>query len=308
MRIAVIANPRAARHRRTSNLIDRFRGLAPEVETLVSTTLDDLGEYALKLAQDPPDGIAISGGDGTISLTVTALRTAFAGQPMPPVIPLKSGSMNMIPSSVGVRRDPIKELKAILNYQPSDWRREWRDTVQIDGRFGCLFGFGFVTNFLDYYYESGNTGPARAARVLADTIVSTIIRSDLMRRLFARCPGRLRIDDGPWEHREWLAVLVQTIENLGIGFYPAYRAFEQDGGFHVLATDLSPGGLVRHISYLRRGRPWPAKANTIDQSARKLEFEVSGPTKYMLDGELYVSRTNLVVEPGPPIEFVRAPG
>jgi diacylglycerol kinase family enzyme len=284
-------------------LVERYRRLDSSLRVYESTTLARLDEICAELAADPPAVVAVSGGDGTLSLTVTALRRAFGERPVPRVLPLRGGTMNMVANSVGTR-GPVGELRAALQ-GPEGLVVARRETLVVEGRTGFIFGVGLVTNFLDAYYAGRGTGPWKAALVVLRAIWAVLTRNAFYRRIFGTVAGRIEVaereHDGPWT-----AVLVQTIENLGIGFRPCYRALAQPGSFHLLATGVGPGTLVRRLSRIFRGRPWPA-GEALDRLCARIRLRGDAPFTYTLDGELYRSDApSLEVAIGRPVEFVRA--
>lgn len=279
--IALVFNPAAASNRRQA------RQLLPQLEALdgirlyVTESLEDLERAADAIASETPDYLAISGGDGTISHTLTAVRQR-RGE-LPPVALLRGGSMNMVANSVGAARDPLMAVRGLLNLEPT--REVQRDTMRINGRLGFIFGLGLVTNFLEAYYAGAYTGPRRAAAVVAQVVGSTVVRGSLSRQVFRRCRGTVLMDNRV-DRRDWTVILAQTIENLGIGFTPSYRAFETPGTFHVLGGDISPGRFVGHLNYVYKGRAWPVEANMLDDTGQRMRFESDEPFLYTVDGEL----------------------
>lgn len=299
-RVLVIANPAAAGHVRRPQLAATYAELGG-VDVVTTRSLDELDAVARSVVASPPALLAISGGDGTLSLTLTALAAAAGGMPDWPILPLRAGSMNMIHRSVGVPADPVVALRQAARGTMA----APRTTMHVEGRYGFIFGFGLVTNFLKLYYDGPGRGPVKAAKTVARAVAAVATGSPLRERLFRRVDGELSADGGR-VHREaaFSAVLMQTIENLGIGFRPCYRAFEDPARAHLLATDLSAPGIVGRLSYIFRGRPW-ATPRTSDEVVADLTFRASSPFTYTLDGELYDCNGELRVDVGPPVHFVR---
>lgn len=301
--IELLVNPHARRHRVDPMLLSAYRSLAG-VSVHVTQHLDELPAACARIAAAGPSLVAISGGDGTISLGISELRRAFGERPLPPVIPLMGGTMNMVGHSVGIVANPLRALDRILAMAPETRPTHVRDTLQVEGRTGFIFGLGLVTNFLDIYYDGPRTGPVKAAEVVAKGVVGVAKQNAYAKRMFRRQSGRLAFDDRSVD-AEWTAVLVQTIENLGIGFRPMYRAHERPGTFHMLATDLSAVQVVNHLPLIFRGRPWPTTRMRDVVTDRIVFSPPSGETcGYTLDGELYRTAADIRVEIGPPVTFV----
>lgn len=302
MKAGLIANPHARQHRKRPALLGAY-GELPGVSAHVTSTLDDLPAACAALAEARPPLIAIAGGDGSLSLAISGLRAVWGDEPLPPIVPLMGGTMNMVANSIGLPSDPLATMRRLLDAPVAALPRHRRDTLVAEGRTGFIFGIGLVTNFLEVYYDGPRTGPVKAAEVLARAVVAVVKRNALYHRLFRRQPASLQLDALPPDAADWTAVLVQTIENLGIGFRPMYRAYAEPGRFHVLATDMSAVQLVNHLPLIFRGRPWP-HAGMRDRLAERLQLEVSDEAMYTLDGELYSFRGRLDVVAGPSVEFV----
>ncbi len=301
--IELLANPHARRHRADPTLLAVYRAL-PGVAVHVTQTLDELPAACAQIAAANPPLIAISGGDGTISLGISQLRSAFGTRPLPPIVPLMGGTMNMVGHSIGIVSNPRRALERVLHMAAETRPTHVRDTLQVGGRTGFIFGLGLVTNFLEIYYDGPRTGPIKAAEVVARGVVGVAKQNAYAKKMFSRQPGVL-LYEGARAEADWTAVLVQTIENLGIGFRPMYRAHERPGTFHMLATDLSAVQVVNHLPLIFRGRPWPT-TRMRDVVTDRLRFTppAGEGCSYTLDGELYTSGSDVLVEVGPPVTFV----
>lgn len=303
--IAVLANPHARRHRADPMLMSGYRGL-DGVRVHATRSLEELPGACAEIAAASPPVIAISGGDGTLSLGVSELRRAYGGRPLPPIAALPGGTMNMVAHSLGHASNPLRLLQTLASLPEEGRRLHRRDTLVVEGRSGFIFGLGLVTNFLEIYYDGPRTGPIKAAEVVAKGVVGVAKRNAYAKRMFRRQPGRLSIGGREIE-AEWSAILVQTIENLGIGFRPMYRAHERPGAFHALATDLSAVQIVNHLAYIFRGKPWPTSRMHDVVDARLVFTPPPEGCGYTLDGELYRSAAPILVEVGPAVEFVTPP-
>lgn len=297
--VSLIFNPSAAGNRRRGQPLLNKLNAVTGVRMYVTESLDDLQRAADQIAGHGAGCLAIGGGDGTISHTLSALRERLAV--LPRIALLRGGSMNMVANSIGAGKDPVATVTALANGVTC--REVWRNTMDVGGRLGFIFGLGLVTNFLEAYYSGTYTGPRRAALVVMQTIGSTLLRGQLSKRVFRRCRGSLHIC-GRAEIRDWTVILAETIENLGIGFKPAYRALEQLGKFHVLGGDISPASFVGHLSYVYKGRPWPKELHMLDELANRMRFESLEPFLYTVDGELLQAEHSLNVHVVEPTRFL----
>src|SRR5207302_3615944 len=77
--IAIIANPNARRNREWPLAAQQLRKAAPGAPILETRNADELAKAARALAADRPRVLAIAGGDGTVTHTVTALFKEMDG-------------------------------------------------------------------------------------------------------------------------------------------------------------------------------------------------------------------------------------
>src|SRR5205807_5959871 len=82
--IAIIANPNARRNREWPLAAEQLRKAAPGATLLETRGQKELAEAARALAAQKPRVVAIAGGDGTVTHTVTALAAAMDGH-LPPL-------------------------------------------------------------------------------------------------------------------------------------------------------------------------------------------------------------------------------
>lgn len=300
-RLALIANPNSGRHRRAPDSLREYQQL-PDAVVHITQSADEIAAVCARIALQSPQLIAIAGGDGTKGRALGALRAAYSGRDLPPILPLPGGTMNMVARSVGNTGDPLRILRRALAQPTSALKLQTRNTLRVNGETGFIFGLGLVSNFLEAYYEGTRTGPVKAAELVARTIYAILSRNALCQRLFRPQRGSLRRPGVPDVDAAWTAVLVQTIENLGIGFRPMYRALAEPGMFHALGTDMSAGQLLRHLPRIFRGGPW-GDVRMHDWTGNALQFAPEGAAQYTLDGELYRTGGLIEVEMGTPVQF-----
>lgn len=271
--LAVVVNPRALRHRRdrgTTLRLARMVGGDGVVEE--TQTLEHLERVARSLRRSGVDHVAVSGGDGTIGTTLSALRRAWDGQPLPRITPLRGGTMNTISNGLGMPSQPPERLLAAL-LQARAGRRDLvmarRPTLLVDDhRVACLFGTGVGYGFLAEYYDAGASrpGPFVAAGTLARLAGSALIEGPAYRRAVNRIPMEVRFrpamsDPGPGGSPEPGAAPLGTAPpgaapgSPSGGASPAEAAWPAQPYLGVLAGTVDAVGLGFHPFHLLRGRP-----------------------------------------------------
>lgn len=238
--------------------------------------------------------------------TLTRFYHVYGSRPLPRVVTLGGGTMNMLMHSIkvlGPSQGIAHRLKAALE-KPGGIQTVRRETLLVEGKVGFIFGLGLVSNFLNAYYEGGTTGPLKAALVLQRAIRSVIQRSEYVNQLFAPWRGRVTVSGKQIPFESYTALLVQTIENLGIGFSPMYRAFEKPRHFHAIGTQMTPVRLVNHLPEIFFGRPMH-HPDTFDEVTQELVVSPETDVLYTVDGDMYTSTTDVHVSIGPTIEFLK---
>lgn len=301
MRLCVIINPNAKRNQKRPELVDKLeRILGPEARVRQTRSIESIEAIAREALDWGCEVLGICGGDGTLHHTLTSFYKVYGDRPLPKLLTLGGGTMNMVCHSVGVTgpSEGIAHRYREAIDRNHTLRFAERDTLLVDGKVGFIFGVGLVSNFLNAYYEGGNTGPLKAAYVVQRGIVSVVQRSDFARELFAPWSGQVTIGDYNVPFEAHTAVLAQTIENLGIGFRPMYRAFEKPRHFHVLDTQMSPAKLVNALPQIFFGRPL-GNHQTVDRVADRMILEPAKQQSYTVDGDMYRTANRIDVRIGP---------
>lgn len=323
-RIGIVINECAhanRRHPQRLRQIDRLVGKHDQVMTTRSLT--ELDAACATLAAERPDVVAICGGDGTLHRTLTAMIHSYAGRALPPIMILRGGAMNIAAASLGVRGDPVDQLRMLVaarergglaaclagrkNAPKRGLELFAHPLLRVGDHYGFLFGAGVVHNFLQAYYASREPSGVRAASLLARAAGSTLVGGALARRLCRPVHARVVADERIWPADRFVAICAATIEQIGFGFRPFYRCRGRNDGFAVLGIVTTPRELLCELPRIRAGKPIRAD-KAIDDFACALAIESLEPGElgYTIDGDLYASSGVLRIESGPVLRFVRA--
>ena len=287
-RVVLIINPRARRNRLQSGRIEEQRRIveAHGGRAIVTDSVEHLHRSLVEVVSAGEfDVLALSGGDGSLHSGITTLRRAAL--PIPPILFVPSGTMNMLAISLELGTS-LKLLRQVCAAAPESLERQSRDLMCINGSYwGFLFGTGLAANFLTEYYRRGKDGGfSVAAGVVRDIVISSVKRTPRATNLIRRRPTQVITDGQVAALTHSSVTLVQTIENLALGFAPMYRALEEPGTFHCIATDLSAAELVNRLPFIYSGQPWN-HPKVHDVLARDLVLEFDGEVNYQVDGEVY---------------------
>lgn len=311
-KIGIIVNPNSRKNQRNNlNSIKKFSIIGGDyVDVRATKDIDELKSVILTFKDREYEYIGISGGDGTIHKVITEIINIYKPSPIPPILLLSDGTMNNIASSIGLNRRSTQILESFISRISNNYsvRIIQRDTVKIENNYGFLFGFGVVTNFLKEVYEGGgNKGMVSNIRAIGitfgDVFTSMMNRSDEELALLNNMEASINIDGYKVPLKKINTVLGGTVQNIGMGFSTLYRANDIPGKFHVIINAMSPVELVMEINKIRFGQRIESPYN-YDETVSEMIVESDGFIEYTMDGDLYKTENQLIIESGEPIKFV----
>jgi hypothetical protein len=154
-----------------------------------------------------------------------------------------------------------------------------------------------------HYLKGGNVGFRKAVSLILKSIGSAIVGGSFATELSTPVIVEGAVDGVPFPIKSVTILLVSTTSTIGFGLKPTARGHERPGYFQLLASS-------RHGSYLMWQFPgalfgYPLRGHGHAQGLFKhLELTFSQPEQYMVDGELFSSRT-FNVEMGPRLKIIR---
>lgn len=326
--IGVIYNPRSSHNRREPRAGDRLqRALADHGIVRRTDSLEALHSAAEEFREHDVELLAISGGDGTIGVTISELLDVYGDRTLPKLVILRGGTANTLADSIGVARlSPDRLLDSVLHgylARTGDLRELTRHVMRVSGsnsqrrdalrerlpprpaRFGFLCGVGVVSGYLQEYYASGPPSIRAAAKTLVRAIGSTLVHGPMIRRMAAPFRGWAELEDGTcWEQRDYLSIAAGTIDQIGLGFKPFHRAHERPNRMHVLGIYTSPFGFVTQLSRVWQGKPM-APGHSYEALVSNIRVHPLARTlDYMVDGDLYTCDGPLDISVGPSVSLM----
>lgn len=308
--IGVVVNPRAGRNRLRRNRAARLGHLlGPQGWVRETGSLEALADAAAECREREVTVVGVCGGDGTLARTITALVREYGPEaPLPPILPLRAGTMNTVARAMGCSAwQPERMLAEIVSEQRRGEPLSVAEHQLIcvnDRHYGFMVGAGVPVEFLRTYYDQPRRGALGAVRTLVQFSSSAVIGGPTIRRVFRPMAGRLLTDGRAGPFPAYTVVYASTIEDIGLGFRPTYRAREQAGRFHVFAAAIDALGFIAKLPAIRRARP-TRSPRVHDVLASELHVEFREPTYYMIDGDIMEPTTQLDVRLGPVVRVIR---
>jgi diacylglycerol kinase (ATP) len=309
--IGLITNPRSRVNLRDPGRARRLGYLIGSHGTAEATkSLDDLYRVCEEFYKERIDVLGISGGDGTLHHTLTAMIKAYGDTPLPPVAILRGGTMNTIARSFAIFGESPRLTFELVDRQRRGLLHEIpsfeRTILQIGDKYGFIFGNGIIYNFLHEYYATGKPSPATAAQLIARAAGSTMFRGALAGRIYKRFHARVVADGDRWACEDFITVAAAVVEQIGLGFKPFRRCNERADAFALLGIHTDAVGFVAELPRILAGQPM-RRDKVIDRVAQVVTFESDEKLEYIIDGDTYVQEQAdaLTLRSGPKLRFLR---
>ena len=290
-------------------MVERIRSRLPADHVRLTRESSEVPSALGELLGLDADTLVLVGGDGTAGTTLTGLVRVAAQRELPRVVMAGGGSVNTIPKSLGARGKPDEVVARWLAAERPAGEQP-RPLLQVEGddhepNYGLIFGNGVVCRWLEHYYRTDG-GPVAAARTVARSVGSVLVRGPLARQLFARFSASIEIDDTPARDDHFTGFAASTVRDIGLGFRPFSTAGQDVERFHWIDTDASGPrlGVELPVQFLSAGSP--RRTCLHHESPRRALFHTAEPMPYMIDADLFPAARRVSVEAGPKVRFAHA--
>jgi diacylglycerol kinase family enzyme len=305
--IGIIHNPRSKKNIKHPHTVEKIRDILGKYGTVfVPSSLDDIVEVVKEIKKDGYEIIGINGGDGTNHQIITRIIKVFKDDRLPLIAHLRGGTMNTVSNALCGIKGSVSGItrKLVEHYRENKpFKTKASKVLNINGKYGFMFGTGFVANLLDVYYEDGKTGPIKVLQIIYKGIASAILSTDYIERLFKPISAEVRIDGKKLNFHEYSVVVSSAIRNIGLNFRAIYRAEELPDRIHVLAGKAEAFEVIKRLRKLYVGHE-PNFKHIVDVLARHVEVKSNTPLKYTIDGDMYED-TSIILTPGPMISYIQ---
>jgi diacylglycerol kinase family enzyme len=304
--LGVLVNAHAGSVRRDPQLVARLEALLPPGHVIATSKIEEVGPALKALRELGISQLALVGGDGTLSGSLTELVESWP-KPWPAILVTRGGTVNTISAALGARGSPSSSLRRLVR-EGAPARETVRELLRVEAersapRCGFIFGNGLATRWLQAYYAEPVQGVQAASRVLAHAVRSAAVGGDFARGLFETFTARLSVDGHAVRERSFRVIGASTIRDVGLGFRPFLSAGSAPGRFHLLHTDAAPARFVLDLPWLWLGRDAPASSLTHHHPARA-ELALAHPEPWMIDADVQPPTQRLVITTTEPLTFL----
>ncbi len=316
--IGVLVNRKSGRNRAGMADLRNLIVQSPEVVARETSGRTEAAEALREFNARGVEVVAVAGGDGTLQSVFGLLYNERIFETPPPLGVLPGGTTNMIGYDIGAARKPAKELAALLARARAGRLGETRVQRRLIavhrpdkarpsyGLFGG--GAGIHQGTMISRRSADRMGMRDAAGPLAG-LLGLIGPLVIGRNPIRPVAAGIRHDEIVQERRDYIAIVVSTMEKLILGLSPFWGT--GPGAIRLTTVAAKPRRFSRMVLPLLNGRPPPeaTPANGYRSvNAEHVEIDMTGG--FVLDGELFDLEAGrpLRLDAGPEVTFVRGAG
>ncbi len=301
--IGIITNPHSKLNKGNSQrkkLLSYILG--EQGKQKITKDLSELTDSVHYFCQQNIELLAINGGDGTISCTLTALIHAYQDKPLPKILILPGGTINTLAQNLSIRGTPEEILYQAINKYSSTGKLACRNlpSLKVNNHYGFIFASGTCAHFLQVFYKN-KTNALGSLLLLAKIILSRLTSNHLYNQVVRSQYYELSVEQQGTIKHQSCSVLCSSIKNLPLGI-PYFRNIPADQSAFELSSIITPA----------RSLPWrlPSlliKKKTHDKvnlTCKNITMQSDYEINYTLDGELYSTNEPITTEIGKTIEFL----
>ena len=296
LRLGLISNPLSGGNRKGLHIIREVLAGRPQAYHFEASTPLEVGSALAELAERKVDVVAVNGGDGTIHAVLTELFRQPSRGPVPVLALLRSGTASMIARDVGLsgsRRVALSRLLTWISTGCGSAAVVQRPILKVERApdqeplYGMFFGAAGICQgirfCLDRVHAKGMSGQLAAGLTLGRFLLAAACRD---KSLLSPVLATVGLDSEPSEQREYLLILISTLERLFLGLRPYWGT--ETAPLYYTALGARPGHLLRALPSLLRGRKGRFGTPEHDYFSRKVrEARLTLTGGFTLDGEVY---------------------
>ena len=315
--IGIILNPKARiNKKKTTNITHELESIFGSKALVRATTSKDEIPLVIKdFHKEEIKFLLISGGDGTICSVISWYINLYGHEKLPVVVPLMGGTINMIGSDVGLRKNQLsvcKDLNDLITKGktiPITERGLLRveDTLLKQTTFGFTWIDGLLYKFMLDYYSQG-AGVQVASMLAIKTVLMSIADSENV--IFKQVPSVVDIDGVELPHKNHIFLISSYLKRFVFGFNIFHDKPVPGVSFNTVymrepylkkSKHKIPLGLYKGLESDDSG-------DFINKSIKNLRIQKN--KGYIIDGEIYEhdTDTEIKISSGPKVNIYSPQG
>ena len=305
--IGIITNPHAKLNKQNpqrQELLSYIAGKAGKIKK--TNTIRALRSAAAEFRDQSIDILAISGGDGTISKTLSTFIHTYQDKPLPSIAILGGGTINTLAENLSIKGPPEKNLYRLLELHASTQPPPVisRQCLKVENNYGFLFADGLCVQFLKTFYKKKTNALGATAlviKLLWSQLFSTSLFEKIVTQEFVSISSKKEIEVA----HNTCNTLCSTIKNMPLGI-PFFLGIDVNKAFfECISITCKPRNLS--WKYLPKALIYSTshKKEHLHFCSKKLTLTKEKPFFYTLDGELYETTSKILnIALGPKLTFI----
>ncbi|MCB0308304.1 MAG: hypothetical protein KDD48_02950 [Bdellovibrionales bacterium] len=298
-----IANRHARKFRKNPKLLDHLeKALGKSTDLFKSDSLKSTHQFLKLIKEKEASKLLVCGGDGTLHHTINSLINIWQDQPLPKLMIVPAGTMNVAFKSLWPKKKKNAVFKDLLNERGITATRQLI-LLRINSTYGFIGAIGGFSKFIEQYARKPDPNPLRAIRMITMQTAQNIMNTRHQETMFSHFLASVVVDGVPLKSEKYRTVSAACISHIGFGFHffpDAQQNLEQLGAFILSGSSL---GMVKKIVPLFMGKKSNGR-DFLQIPFRTMHVDTLKPLRLMMDGELLETSNHFEFTIGPTLEFI----
>ena len=305
--IGIVTNPHSKLNKRNPER-HKVLGyiLGQRGQLAVTNSIAELESVATDFKAKDIEVLAINGGDGTISRTLTAFIRCYGEHPLPKIAILGGGTINVLRTNLGTRGRPEDVLFRLVEQHSAGatFKIQRTPTICVEDTYGFLFGVGIVANFLDLFYRH-KTNALGSILLIIRLYWAALFNRELFQSIVNSQEYRLSPRNSRPLEGSAAAVMCSTLARMPLGARFFTLLDKNPDKMECISFQLDENKILWQLPVMLMGTAlqmnlWQQRICSSD-----IEIKADSGRRYTVDGELFTAKSDTIkVTMGPKIDFV----
>ncbi|MBX9704094.1 MAG: hypothetical protein K2X39_08060 [Silvanigrellaceae bacterium] len=313
LRIGIISNPFSKINKQNPDYNTQLWYTLSNIgQFVVTRNLDELSKTCREFKARKIDLIGIVGGDGSMSVVLSAIFKAYGHENLPRILVLKGGTINFLAQNLGINRPALECLEDFVTHISKDQPIfETRfSTLKIGERIGFIFANGIAVRFLEEFYKNktnslgalyliGKSLADGALKGKLSGLYPKIVQEETM-QIKTRYPNTNSDDKN--NYGTYTMVLASTVPKIPYGIHLFKKIDNQTQHGELISISLKGKDLVKNAfkAALLKDLNGQGMQSELFQNAT---IYCKKNSSYSLDGEVLETEGQIDLQLGPQFTF-----